>query len=90
MAKKEAGKLPHIFLKDTAHTEPYTSTRSGRQLIKLPPRIRQEHGNKLLRRFEQLRLEADRLIKEQKAYGIDVGNGIYVQFESDPNFELKF
>ena len=31
-----------------------------------------------------------KLIKEQKAYGIDAGNGIYLQFESDPEFELKF
>lgn len=37
-----------------------------------------------------MRHESDHLIKEQKAYGIDAGNGIYVQFESDPEFELKF
>ena len=29
-------------------------------------------------------------IEEQRAYGIDAKNGIYLQFESEPNFELKF
>ena len=37
-----------------------------------------------------MRHEADQVIKEQKAYGIDAGYGIYVQFESEPKFELKF
>ena len=30
------------------------------------------------------------IIKEQKAFGIDAGNGIYIQFESEPGFDLKF
>jgi hypothetical protein len=37
-----------------------------------------------------MRHESDQLIKEQKAYGIDAGNGIYLQFETDPDFDLKF
>lgn len=90
MAQNETDKFPHILLKDTARTEPYTPIPSRGKTFKLPPRNRQEHGHKLLRQFEQLRHESDQLIKEQKAYGIDAGNGIYVQFESDPDFELKF
>ena len=91
MAPNETDKFPHILLKDTAQTEPYTPIPSHGKTFKLPPRNRQEHGRKLLRQFEQLRHESDKLIKEQKAYGIDAaGNGIYLQFESDPEFELKF
>ncbi|MDY6990811.1 MAG: S8 family peptidase [Thermodesulfobacteriota bacterium] len=90
MAQNETDKFPHILLKDTALTEPYTPIPSRGKTFKLPPRDRKEHGHKLLRQFEQLRHESDQLIKEQKAYGIDAGNGIYVQFESDPEFELKF
>jgi len=90
MAPNETDKLPHILLKDTALTEPYTPFPSRGKTFKLPPRDRQAHGQKLLRKFEQLRHDSDQLIKEQKAYGIDAGNGIYVQFESDPEFELKF
>lgn len=90
MAQNETDKFPHILLKDTARTEPYTPIPSRGKTFKLPPRNRQEHGHKLLRQFEHLRHESDLLIKEQKAYGIDAGNGIYVQFESDPEFKLKF
>jgi len=90
MAQNETDKFPHILLKDTALTEPYTPISSRGKTFKLPPRNRQEHGQKLLRQFDRLRHEADQVIKEQKAYGIDAGNGIYVQFESEPEFELKF
>ena len=90
MVQNETDKFPHILLKDTTLTEPYTPILSRGKTFKLPPRNRQEHGQKLLRQFDQLRHEADQVIKEQKAYGIDAGNGIYVQFESEPEFELKF
>ena len=91
MAQNEADKIPPIsLLTNSAQTEPYTPIPSRGKTFKLPPRNRQEHGQKLLRQFEQLRHEADRLVNEQKAYGIDAGNGIYIQFESDPGFELKF
>ena len=90
MAQNETDKFPHILLKDTALTEPYTPISSRGKTFKLPPRNRQEHGQKLLRQFDRLRHEAGQVIKEQKAYGIDAGNGIYVQFESEPEFELKF
>ena len=90
MAKNEADNLPHILLKDTAQTEPYTPIPSRGKAFTLPRRNRQEHGQKLLRQFDRLRHEADLVVEEQKAYGIDAGNGIYVQFESEPEFELKF
>ncbi len=90
MAQNETDKLPHILLADTAHTEPYTPILSRGRTFKLPQRQRQLHGQRLLRQFDRLRQETDAIIAEQKAFGIDAGNGIYVQFESDPEFELKF
>jgi hypothetical protein len=89
MAQNETDKLPHILLKDTAQTEPYTPIPSRGKTFKLPQRIRQEHGQKLLRHLNNC-VTKQPMIREQKAYGIDAGNGIYVQFESDPEFELKF
>jgi hypothetical protein len=83
-------KLPHILVTDTAHTEPYTSPSSARKPFRLPPRQRQAHGQKLLRQFDDIRQEAENLIEEQKAFGIDAGNGMHIQFESEPDFELKF
>jgi len=90
MAQKDPDRLPHVLITDTAHTEPYTSPPSRGKLFKLPRRQRQPHGQKLLRQFDQLREDAERVIAEQKAFGIDAGNGIYIQFESEPDFDLKF
>lgn len=90
MADEAPYKLPHIFLTDTASTEPYIPPASGGKTFKLPPRQRQQHGQQLLNQFDQIRQQAASVIAEQKAFGIDAGNGIYIQFESEPDFELKF
>lgn len=86
----ESDKFPHLLIPDTAHTEPYTPVLSRGKTIKLPARQRQDHGQNLLHQFDRLRKESDTLIAEQKAFGIDAGNGIYIQFESEPDFELEF
>ena len=43
-----------------------------------------------LSQLERLREEAEAIGKEQVAFGVDTGNGIYVEFESEPDFDLKF
>jgi len=44
----------------------------------------------LLGRLQQAQKQESSIIKEQKAFGLDAGNGIYISFESDPDFDLKF
>ncbi len=83
-------KKPHLLVTDTATTEPYTSPSSGRNTFNLPPRQRQAHGQRLQRQFDLVREQAKALVVEQKAFGIDAVNGIYLQFESEPDFELTF
>lgn len=90
MPNNEPNELPHILIHGSAYTEEYTSPSSGGKSIILPKRQRQVHGKKLLRQFENIRSESESLIADQKAYGIDAGNGIYIQFESEPAFDLKF
>lgn len=90
MPDNEPIKLPHFLITDTAHTEPYTSPSSRGKSFQLPRRQRESHGQGLLRRFDELRGESESIIEEQKAFGIDAGNGICIQFESEPDFELKF
>lgn len=90
MPSNESDKFPHLLISDTAHTEPYTPISSRGKTFSLPQRQRQSHGQKLLRQFDRIREESRTIISEQKAFGIDAGNGIYIQFESEPNFELKF
>ena len=90
MADEAPTQLPHLFLSDTAHTEPYTPPAAGGRPFRLPSRQRQQHGQRLLTHFDQLRQQAEEVFAEQNALGIDAGNGIYIQFESEPDFELKF
>ena len=90
MPSNESDKLPHFLISDTAHSEPYTPISSRGKTFRLPPRHRQSHGQKLLRQFDRIREESRTIISEQRAFGIDAGNGIYIQFESEPDFELKF
>ncbi len=82
-------KLPHLLITGTSSTKPYTSPASGGKSFTVPKRHRETHGRQLLQQFETIREQADKVIKEQKAYGIDAKNGIYIQFESDPGFALK-
>lgn len=90
MARNESDKLTHILLTDPAQTEPYTPISSRGKTFELPPRNRQSHGRKLLHQFDRLREETAEIISQQRAFGIDAGNGLYVQFESTPGFDLKF
>jgi hypothetical protein len=89
MPGNEQEKLSHLLITGTSTTEPYTSPASGGKTFRVPQRQRQTHGQRLLRQFDAIREQAQTSIAEQRAYGIDAQNGIYLQFESDPDFELK-
>ena len=81
---------PHIIAPNPATSEPFTSPRSGRGGITLPQRGRAEHAELLLSRLHDAEPVAGERVAEQKAEGVDEGNGIYLVFESAPGFELKF
>jgi hypothetical protein len=83
-------KKPHLLIANTSTTEPYTSPSSGRNTFNLPPRQRETHGQRLQKQFDIVREQSEALVAEQKAFGIDAANGIYLQFESEPDFDLKF
>ncbi|KAB0664015.1 S8 family peptidase [Oryzomonas japonica] len=89
MTEQHTPNLPHLVLTGTAHTELYTSVLSGGTTHKHPVRDRQQHGQFLLAKLERIKEEAEEVGREQTAFGIDSGNGIYLQFESAPDFELK-
>ena len=56
----------------------------------LPQRGRSAHARQLIEELAQIAPEAQQRAEEQKAQGIDAGIGIYLVFESEPGFELKF
>ncbi|MFA7402403.1 MAG: S8 family peptidase [Pelobacteraceae bacterium] len=82
-------KLPHLIITGTASTEVYSPILKQGPKHVHPVRNRQQHGRDLLTKLERIREEAVVIGREQTAFGIDTGNGIYLQFESDPEFELK-
>jgi hypothetical protein len=89
MPELSPSKLPHILLVGTANTELYVSPYRGRGKLNIPPRERYTHGRNILTKLERVRQEAEAAHRKQVAFGIDVGNGIYLQFESEPGFDLK-
>ena len=91
MANENGGRLPHIFIKDTATADRYTRPPRGRDAkYKLPYRNRRDHAKHLLGQLEKIEDEELSFVSEQKDAGFDVSHGIYISFESEADFDLKF
>ena len=82
---------PHLIIPTAADPRRFTSPSSGpRERISLPPRGRVAHAQNLLAKLERLAPEAVTRAEAQRAQGLDDGLGMYLSFESEPNFPLKF
>lgn len=91
MPEKNTDRLPHILITGTATTSGYTRPpRPITSTLKLPERDRRAHADFLLDQLQLIQNNEQTIIDEQKAFGLDAGNGIYISFESDPKFDLKF
>jgi hypothetical protein len=82
---------PHLIIPATSEPQRFTSPSSGpREPNNLPERRRAQHAQHLLTQLQNLRPEAAARAEAQRAVGLDEGLGIYLAFESEPNFPLKF
>src|SRR5215467_1884648 len=82
---------PHLIIPPTAEPSRFTSPSSGpRERMNLPTRSRAEHAQNLISKLEALSPQAAARAGEQRALGLDDGLGIYLAFESEPNFDVKF
>jgi len=91
MVDERRERLPHILIKDTAATHRYTRPTGGSgSELNLPNRNRQTHAEQLLSQLASIREEESDVVSQQKAIGLDAGWGIYLSFESEPDFDLKF
>ena len=82
---------PHLIIPTTSEPRRFTSPSSApRERINLPARGRAEHAQNLIAKLETLTPQATARAEEQRAQGLDDGLGIYLMFESEPNFPLKF
>ena len=81
---------PHLFVPSGPDPSRFTSPNSAREKFSLPPRNRTEHADRLIAKLEALALAAQQQVERQRAHGLDNGYGVYLTFESEPNFDLKF
>lgn len=82
---------PHLVDPREAASRDFTSPKSGpRGGLDLPRRGRAAHARQLIEELAEIAPQAQQRAEEQRAQGIDAGIGIYLVFESEPDFELKF
>ncbi len=84
------GGLPHLLVSRTATTELYATPKPGRgPTLKIPARNRQQHAQILFEKITRVREESEALKQQRTAFGVDAQTGIYLEFESEPDFDLK-
>ena len=80
---------PHLIDPTVAPGQKFTSPKTFRENFDTPPRDRTAHAEFLKEKVEAIRDTAAERVVQQKAEGIDAGNGIVLTFQSDPDFALK-
>jgi hypothetical protein len=82
---------PHLIVPQGPDPTRFTSPSSGpRERLNIPQRQRADHAQNLIAQLATLSETAQERAEDQKMQGIEDGNGIYLTFESEPNYELKF
>ena len=82
---------PHLFDPNAASRHDFATPRPGRgKAISLQALDRAQHAARLLSQMEDIEEKAVQRVSAQKAEGVDAGNGVYLQFDSAPGFDLKF
>lgn len=82
---------PHLIVPAGPDPVRFTSPSSGRTApVNLPPRDRAGHAQSLIAQIEAASDVNSERVEAQKAFGLDAGFGIYLTFESEANFDLKF
>ncbi len=80
---------PHILVAGTATTAKYTNPGGGGGGNNLlPNRNRSSHAANLITQLETLKSNEASIINEQKEFNVET-RGLSVEFQSDPNFDLK-
>lgn len=80
--------LRHVFLKDTGRARDFTSKQRGGSKLKFPEQNRFEHGTILKHKLEEAWRQAKELDEQRRAVSLSTKDGVYLEFESWPDYEL--
>jgi hypothetical protein len=84
----ERDRLPHLRILGFRESLPFSTAQSARGRFRIAEKARASHGRELLRQLEDLTPLAQARIEEQHRSSEEIPSGIYLQFESEPGFEL--
>jgi hypothetical protein len=80
---------PHLVLGATGRAEAFTSPRGGGgDGPRIPARDRAAHAAGLLHDVDTVAQHEDHVLTEREHRGIDAQEGIIIEFDADPGFEL--
>ena len=80
--------LHHFFLDKSGTSLDFTSKPSIAEKPNYPPRQRYDHGKMLQQKLQDAWLQAKALDEQRKAVSLPTKEGIYLDVESAPGFEL--
>lgn len=83
-----ANGLKHFFIDNSGTALPFTSKQQGGDKKKLPPRDRLEHGQLLQQKLNGAWKQAIESDEERKAVSLPTKQGVYLEFDSAPDFEI--
>lgn len=79
---------PHLRVEGFRDTLAFATPQSGRANFTVAERARRAHGRELLRQLHQVAPVAQARIEAQHRETPEIPAGVYLQFESEPGFEL--
>jgi len=80
--------LKHIFIENNPETLKYTTTRIGRNTSVIPDRIRQQHSQRILTKFDDIWNQQQAERNERQAVSLPTRKGTYLEFKSASNADL--
>lgn len=79
----------NLFLRDTAERLDFTSPSSGGAKFRFPERNFVEHGQRIQQKLAQTWDHFRDMQAQRTAVSLPVREGVYLEFESKPDFDLK-
>ncbi|MGB3588743.1 MAG: S8 family peptidase [Tunicatimonas sp.] len=89
MPVRESERKSHLLVQNTATSERYTSVKKGNSKGNYLTRNRSQHGQKLQTDLRQVEQAVANFVNTPPSTGLEKENGFYVQFSSEPGYDLK-